>query len=171
VADTVHTGLVNIASSTARTENLPAELPSRESPIWQDWTAFLRAYKETIDKISQDLADAGMPTLVEYSVLYWLNYSEQHQMRQVDLSKGVLVSKSRVTRLMNDLVQKGYVRRDKSSPDKRVTYAIMTEGGREAFLRATPVFAGSFQKHFGSRIKKSDQGGLARILGTMLCSD
>jgi DNA-binding MarR family transcriptional regulator len=143
------------------------ELPAVETPIWQDWYVFLRAYKAAIDNIAQDLADAGMPSLVEYSVLWWLNRHEPHRLRQVDLSKGVLVSKSRVTRLMNDMVEKGYVRREKTSSDKRVTFAVMTEGGKDAYMRATPVFAQSFEKYFASQIAPKDRGEIARILTAM----
>jgi len=43
----------------------------------------------------------------------------------------------------------------------------MTEGGRDAYLRASPVFAESFQKHFATQIAPEDHGSLARILSTM----
>src|SRR4051812_19632036 len=111
-------------------------LPARDSALWSDWVVFLRSYKVVIERISQDLAEKQLPTLIEYSVLFWLSSAEDHRVRLVDLSKGVLVSKSRVTRLMNSLVEQGYVRREQAFADKRVTYAILTEKGADILREA-----------------------------------
>ena len=143
-------------------------MPSRDSAIWQDWTSFLRAYKVVVERIAEDMARAGQPTLVEYSVLFWLSNTENQRLRQIDLSRGVLVSKSRVTRLLNGMVESGYVRREKSLIDRRVTYAVMTEHGREVFEAATPVFARSFNRHFASKIDPLDHGQLARVLANLI---
>jgi DNA-binding MarR family transcriptional regulator len=142
------------------------QLPPLDSALWSDWVYFLRAYKVVIERVSQDLADAGMPTLIEYSVLWWLSHAEDRRLRLVDLSKGVLVSKSRVTRLMNSLVEEGYVRREQDQSDKRVTYAVLTSEGLEALERATPTFAVAFNKYFASRLE-GRQGEITRILDSM----
>lgn len=139
-------------------------LPSRDSALWHDWVVFLRAYKAVNERINQDLTDNGFPTLVEYSVLWWLAQADNHRLRQVELSRGVLVSKSRVTRLMHSLVEHGWVRREKTHSDKRVTYAIMTEKGKEVFDAATPVFGAAFSQYFSRHIASSEQGLLARLL-------
>lgn len=139
-------------------------LPPRESAIWHDWVVFLRAFKAVTERVSQDMAEDHLPTLVEYSVLFWLNNAEHHRLRQVDLSRGVLVSKSRVTRLMHSLVEQGYVRREKTHSDKRVTYAILTEKGVEAFEKATPVFANAFWRYFAAHIPEEHQGEIGRLL-------
>jgi DNA-binding MarR family transcriptional regulator len=141
-------------------------LPARESAIWQDWIYFLRAYKVVIERVSQELADKQLPTLIEYSVLYGLYHAEGHRSRLVDLSKNVLVSKSRVTRLMNSLVAEGYVRREQAFADKRVTYAVLTDEGQEAFLRASPTFVEAFDNYFRSQIG-GREGQLRRLLEAM----
>ena len=139
-------------------------LPPRESRLWADWVIFLRAYKAVTERISQEMADNNLPTLVEYSVLYWLVNAEHHRLRQVDLSRGVLVSKSRVTRLMHSLVDQGFVRREKTHADKRVTYAILTDRGQAAYDNATPVFSAAFSQFFANHIAPPDHGEVARIL-------
>ncbi len=113
------------------------------------------------------MAEAKVPTLVEYSVLFWLIRADENKLRQVDLSTGVLVSKSRVTRLMNDMVDKGYVRREKATDDKRVTFAVLTATGRAEFERASPIFADAFESHFASYIPGSDRSELTRILAPL----
>ena len=143
------------------------ELPPNDSALWSDWVTFLRAYKAVVEGISQDLAASSYPTLIEYSVLFWLSHAEEHRLRQVDLSRGVLVSKSRVTRLMNSLVEQGYVRREKTHADKRVTYAVLTEKGAAALEKATPTFTSAFYAYFASQIAIDDQGELTRLLGPM----
>ena len=144
-----------------------SNLPASDSPIWLAWRTFLRAYKNTIDRISLDMSEAGVPTLVEYSVLHWLMRAEGNRLRQVDLSTGVLVSKSRVTRLMNDMVEKGYVTREKATDDRRVTFALLTATGRAEFERASSVFAASFDRHFAENIAPADRENLTRILSQL----
>ncbi len=138
-------------------------LPPRDSNLWSDWVIFLRAYKVVIERISQDLAEKKLPSLIEYSVLFWLHNAEEHRLRLVDLSKGVLVSKSRVTRLMNHLVEEGYVRREQAYADKRVTYAVLTEQGAAVLEEATPTFIIAFNRYFASQLD-GHYGELARLM-------
>ena len=145
-------------------------LPSVDSPIWLAWRTFLRSYRTTIERIASDMSDAGVPTLVEYSVLFWLNRAPGNRLRQVDLSAGALVSKSRVTRLMNDMVEKGYVKREKATADKRVTFAGLTDKGRDEFERASPIFANAFENHFTSYVATDDRDQLTRILTPLAAS-
>lgn len=147
------------------------ELPPRESPLWQDWLVFLRSYKVVIEKINQDLAERGLLPLIEYSVLFWLRHADGHRLRQVDLARGVLVSKSRVTRLMNGLVENGYVRRQKDLVDKRVTYAVLTDKGLQALEEATPTFTEAFYRYFVAYLGEARHGDLARLLFSMATQD
>lgn len=141
-------------------------LPPRDSDLWSDWVYFLRAYKVVVERISQELAEKKLPSLIEYSVLFWLNNADEQRLRLVDLSKGVLVSKSRVTRLMNSLVEQGYVRREQAFADKRVTYAVLTEKGAAALEEATPTFIIAFNRFFASQLG-GQYGELTRLLGPM----
>ena len=43
------------------------------------------------------------------------------------------VTVSTLTTNMNGLEKKGYIRRERSSEDKRVVYVVLTEKGRKAF--------------------------------------
>jgi DNA-binding MarR family transcriptional regulator len=141
-------------------------LPPRDSDLWLDWTHFLRAYKVVLERISNDLSDTKLPTLIEYSVLYGLFHADGNRSRLVDLSKNVLVSKSRVTRLVQHMVDRGWVRREESAADKRVTFAVLTEGGREAFEATTPAFIDGFQRYFADQLK-GNEGQLTRVLRRM----
>jgi DNA-binding MarR family transcriptional regulator len=131
-----------------------------------DWTHFLRAYKVVIERISQDLSGTKLPTLIEYSVLFGLNHADGHRSRLVDLSKGVLVSKSRVTRLVQHMVDRGWVRREESAADKRVTYAVLTDVGMKAFEDTTPAFAEAFDRYFAQQLA-GHAGELTKVLRRM----
>ncbi len=146
---------------------MSANLPATDSPVWLAWRTFLRSYRSTIERISFDMAEAKVPTLVEYSVLFGLIRADENKLRQIDLSTNVLVSKSRVTRLMNDMVEKGYVRREKATDDKRVTFAVLTATGRAEFERASPIFATAFENHFASYIPAADLNKLTQILAPL----
>jgi len=141
-------------------------LPPRDSDLWFDWLVFLRSYKVVIERVGQDLEEKKLPSLIEYSVLWWLSHAEDQRLRMVDLSRGVLVSKSRVSRLMNHMVEKGYVRREQAFADKRVTFAVLTEEGLTALEEATPTFTVAFHKYFASFLD-GKHGEITRVLFEM----
>ena len=113
--------------------------------------AFLRAYKVVVDKMERDLTRSGVP-LVEFQVLFRLAHAPENKMRFRDLATSPIVSQSRVSRLMDNMVEKGHVRREVRAEDRRATFAVLTDDGREAFERTTPPFVSSFYEHFSDKL-------------------
>ena len=59
---------------------------------------------------------------------------------------GILsVEKSTTTRLVNPLIQKGLLKRDRAAHDSRAAQLTLTEGGRETHRRAWLCLGGFFQ--------------------------
>jgi DNA-binding MarR family transcriptional regulator len=61
-------------------------------------------------------------------------------------------------------VEKGYVRREVTAEDRRATFAVLTEEGREAFERTTPPFVNSFYEHFSDKLSDKDLEDFVRMM-------
>ncbi|CAM3880673.1 MarR family winged helix-turn-helix transcriptional regulator [Mesobacillus thioparans] len=91
-------------------------------------TVIIRAAQAIHDVIRKDAAQHGLnPT--EFSVMELL-YHRGEQPIQI-IGKKVLISSGSITYVIDKLVEKNYVRRRGCPEDRRVTYAVLTDEGKE----------------------------------------
>ena len=76
------------------------------------------------------LTDHGL-SITDYQCLLTLAHSEDGAMRRVDLAEQLLLTPSGVTRLLDGLERDGWVTKGSCSTDLRVTYAVLTDEGRD----------------------------------------
>jgi len=76
------------------------------------------------------LTDHGL-SITDYQCLLTLAHAENGAMRRVDLAEQLLLTPSGVTRLLDGLQRDGWVTKASCSTDARVTYAVLTDAGRE----------------------------------------
>lgn len=94
------------------------------------WLGFLRTWTLLAEELDRSLrADAGL-SLAEYEVLAFLDAAEAGSLRMSDLMKQVLVSKTRLTHIVDRLEQGGFVTRAKDESDGRGVRARITVKGR-----------------------------------------
>jgi DNA-binding MarR family transcriptional regulator len=63
-----------------------------------------------------------------------------------ELHKLLAVEKSTTTRLVNPLIQKGLLRREKAQHDSRAATLILTDEGKKIHQKVSLCLAGFFQK-------------------------
>src|ERR1700759_4235065 len=102
------------------------------------WVSFLRAHAAITRELSAQLQSEHDLTLNDYEVLLHLSRAEGGRMRRVDLAQTVLLTASGITRLLEGLERAGYVCKETCASDARVSYAKLTDEGREK-LRAAGV--------------------------------
>jgi DNA-binding MarR family transcriptional regulator len=128
------------------------------------WVALVEAHSAAMDGVEQELvAEAGLP-LSWHEVLMRLSRAEGGAMRMQELARAVLLSKSGLTRLADRMVASGLIERSACGADRRGMYAVITERGREALDRATPVFAAAVDRNFARHLQPSELEGLAGSL-------
>ena len=74
-------------------------------------------------------------------------------LRMQDLSERVVLSRTRVSRLVEEMVRAGLVRRRPDPDDGRVSWAVITETGRSALRATAPVYLDSIRTHFVARLE------------------
>jgi len=130
----------------------------------QAWRAVLLTQDRVVRAIERDLERAGLIPLTWYDVLLELQAAPSGQLRMQDLAARVVLSRTRVSRLVSELEAAGLVRRRPDPADGRATLATITRSGEAAFRQAAPVYLAGIQEHFGKYLSASQQRAIARAL-------
>ena len=136
----------------------------REDDYAAVWSALLRLHAELVPLLDSELDRAvGIP-LRWYDVLLELSAAPERRMRMSDLGETVVLSRTRVSRLVDVLVDEGLVARVANPDDGRSALACLTNEGVKAFRRAAPVYLERIRTHLSARIGVRDAPELRRIL-------
>ena len=133
----------------------------------ESWVSFLRAHAAITRELSAQLQREHDLTLNDYEVLLHLSRAEGGRMRRVDLAEQVVLTASGITRLLEGLERGGYVRKESCSSDARVSYAALTDDGREKLRSAAETYLRGVDELFVSRYSGSELTALAELLGRL----
>src|SRR5438128_7481214 len=138
------------------TELKPAEIRA--------WTAFLDAQAALLRQLEAELVEKEGMTLAEFDVLIQLGMAPDRRLRMTELSERVRLSRSGLTRLVDRLVQAGFVKRTRCASDRRGTFATLTAVGGARLRHARPVHLRGVREHFGKRLSEAQLAAVAEAL-------
>ena len=127
------------------------------------WAAVLRVHAAVVPRLERELATVGMP-LSWYDVLLELNSAPDRRLRMTELGARAVLSRERVSRVVDELERAGLVRRERNPDDGRSLLAVVTDDGRARLRAAAPTYLAGIARHFGDHL--DDDG--ARVIGTVL---
>ena len=107
-------------------------------------------------------AEHGL-SFTEYEVLMFLADVPGHRMRMSEIAQGVLLSRSGCTRLVDRLVELGYVTRSAATTDGRGLYAELTDTGLTKIEAARGTHREGIRRFFLEHVTSTDQIVLADI--------
>lgn len=128
------------------------------------WRAMLRAHSVVLKAIDADLAAADLLPLHWYDVLLELNAAPDRRLRMAELGDRVVLSRSRSSRVVDELVHRGLVERTPDPADRRVSFARLTPAGRQALRRTAPAYLASIDDHFTRHLSAVERATIARAL-------
>ena len=137
-------------------------------PSLEAWIRFLRAHASLTRQLSTRLESEHGLTLNDFDVLAQLAHSEGRQLRRIDLARGVLLSASGITRLLDGLERAGWVEKGTCESDARVTYAVLTEAGLTKYRGARTSHLADVDGLFGSRFTEGERSTLSALLLQLL---
>ena len=130
------------------------------------WEALLHAHAAIVPRIAADLeAATGLP-LTWYDVLLELYRAHDNKLRMQDLGERVVLSRSRVSRIVDELAAAGHVDKQPDPCDGRGTLAVLTAEGRGIFRRAAPIHLDLIERYVGCLTKtqaKAIRSGLNHV--------
>jgi DNA-binding MarR family transcriptional regulator len=132
------------------------------------WRAVLLVQDRVVRAIERDLDQAGLIPLTWYDVLLELANAPDGRLRMQDLGARVVLSRTRVSRLVTELEAEGLVERRPDPADGRATLATITRTGRTAFRRAAPVYLAGIDEHFNRHLTAVERRTVADVLQRVL---
>src|SRR5690349_1327470 len=125
------------------------------------WAALLRVHAALVPQLDRELqAACGIP-LTWYDVLLELNSAPGRRLSMGELGAVAVVSRSRVSRVVDQLAAAGLVAREANPDDRRSAYATITEAGRARLRAAAPVYLGGIERHFAAPLGAAEAGRVA----------
>jgi DNA-binding MarR family transcriptional regulator len=130
------------------------------------WAAVLRLHAAMVPVLDRELqASCGM-SIAWYDLLLKLYRAPDGRLSMNQLGDASVLSRSRVSRLVDELVQAGIVTREANPADKRSSFATLTDEGRARFR--APVHVASIEKHFSAYMTDAEAGLIAGALTRVL---
>jgi DNA-binding MarR family transcriptional regulator len=127
------------------------------------WASVLRVHAAVVPRLERELAAVGMP-LSWYDVLLELNSAPDRRLRMTELGAKAVLSRERVSRVVDELERAGLVRRERNPDDGRSLLAVVTDEGRARLRAAAPTYLAGIEHHFGTHL----DDGEARAIATAL---
>lgn len=132
------------------------------------WAALLRVHAALVPRMDRELqSTCGLP-LTWYDVLLELNSAPERRLSMGELGEVAVVSRTRASRVVDQLVEAGLVERESNPEDKRSAWAVITPDGRKRLRSATPVYLEAIRRHFTSRMTPEESRTVAAALEKVL---
>jgi DNA-binding MarR family transcriptional regulator len=143
----------------------PRWLTDTEMAAWRGY----RRMRLLLDaQIARDLGyDSGL-SMPDYDVLSALSSATTHRWRLTKLAERMLWSKSRLSRHISRMEQRGLVTREECPGDARGAMIVLTEGGLRAIEAAAADHVESVRRHFIDLLAPDQLDALAAISTTVL---
>jgi len=126
------------------------------------WRSYIIASRRLLDALDLDLAAHDL-SMADYEVLALLSESPERRMRMSEFADLAMVSKSRLSHRMKVMEKVGWVKRQACSSDKRGSWAVMTDKGWKAIVKAAPDHVSSVRNRLIDHLTNKDQDDLSKI--------
>jgi DNA-binding MarR family transcriptional regulator len=137
----------------------------------ETWGALLKVHAALVPRLDRELQDAhGLP-LTWYDVLLELNAAPERRLTMGQLGSVAAVSRTRVSRVVDELVRAGLVAREPNPDDGRSAFAALTPAGRTALRKAAPTYVAAVQREFADHLTAREAEVLAGALRKVLAAD
>jgi DNA-binding MarR family transcriptional regulator len=134
------------------------------------WGALLKVHAALVPRLDRELQEThGLP-LTWYDVLLELNSAPERRLTMGQLGAVAAVSRTRVSRVVDELVRAGLVARESNPDDGRSAFAALTLAGRAALRKAAPTYVAAVQREFADHLTAREAEVLAGALRKVLAA-
>jgi DNA-binding MarR family transcriptional regulator len=127
------------------------------------WRGMLEAHARVTQELDAQMRAEHGISVSAYEVLMFLDDAPEHRMRMSDIASRVLLSRSGCTRLVDRLVDLGYVTRSAATTDGRGLFAQLTEAGLDKVRAARQTHHEGVHRFFLDHLTTTDKIALGDI--------
>jgi DNA-binding MarR family transcriptional regulator len=129
---------------------------SRKKLAGDAWGALLQVHAALVPELDRELRRrTGLP-LAWYDVLLELRSAPDHRLTMSELGDRVVLSRSRVSRVVDELAGEGLVTREANPSDARSAYAVLSASGEKRFREAAPVYVSGIEQGFAAGLSEAE---------------
>jgi DNA-binding MarR family transcriptional regulator len=129
------------------------------------WAALLRTHAAVVGRLEREMQQERRLPLSWYDVLLSLFRAPPPGLRMQDLAEAVVLSRTRVSRVVDEMEAAGLVERKPNPADGRSTIVAVTAKGRRQFRAAAPVYLRGIAEHFSALLTAEELECVATALG------
>jgi DNA-binding MarR family transcriptional regulator len=128
------------------------------------WAALLHVHAEVVPRLDRMLIQTtGLP-LSWYDVLLELAATQDGRLRMGELAERVVLSRTRVSRIVDELAAAGLVRRESDPEDGRSAFAVLTADGLAKYHAAAPVYVAGIGREFAGSLSDAELAAVGAML-------
>lgn len=131
------------------------------------WAALLRVHAKVVPQLDRELRARRDLPLTWYDVLLELNSAPDRRLTMGELGQVSVISRTRATRVVDDLVAAGLAERHAHPEDRRSTIVAITRSGRARLRDAAPIYLAGIEEHFTRHLGR-DAAAVTRALERVL---
>jgi len=131
------------------------------------WRSYLQSHASILRVLDADLiAEHGM-TSRDYEVLLYLSQAPNRMLAMSALAESTMLTRSGITRLVDGLVECGFIERVSCPNDARVSYARLTDEGYEKLRQAGCTHIAGIHRLFLEHFTPDEIDVLAALLSRL----
>src|SRR3954451_15092373 len=134
----------------------------------ETWGALLKVHAALVPRLDRELQETHGVPLTWYDVLLELNSAPGRRLTMGQLGSVAAVSRTRVSRVVEELVRAGLVVREPNPDDGRSAFAALTSAGRAALRKAAPTYVAAVRREFADHLTPQEAEVLAGALRKVL---
>ena len=128
------------------------------------WAALLTARALVVEAIEKRLADAELPELAWYDVLWALEQAPAGRLRMHELAAQTVITRSNMTRLVDRLEAARLVSRQRAPEDRRGAFAQLTPAGKQMRARMWKVYGPAIGAFFDDHVSEAEATAMRACL-------
>jgi DNA-binding MarR family transcriptional regulator len=141
---------------------------ANQTPVILTWRNLHLADAVVCDELNARLTKEAGCSLIEHDLLAWLATTPGQQLRMSDLATRLRVSPGGLTRIIDRLVDRGWIERGHPVENRREVYATLTTAGAAALGTARVVYCRVIEETFACHLDEQDLLTLASIAQKLL---
>lgn len=139
-----------------------------EQTTIQAWVRLVRAHQTAFSYVETALKEEGYPPLIWYDVLLELERAGEEGLRPFELEHEIMLRQYGVSRLVERIEKKGYLKRKTCEDDGRGMRLTITSAGKKLRLRMWSVYGSAIEKSIGSKLTSRQQENLSELLAKII---
>ena len=138
-----------------------------EDCVVRAWAGLHFAYREMSRLLDERLRAESECSLSDVDVLNELYCTPEQRLQMLVLAERLGVTRGGLTRIVDRLVERGWVSRERPAHNRREVYAAVTDDGARVLQRARAVYIATLTETLGAHLDDGALDDLAASMGKL----